>query len=427
MKQKTKVLFIHHGAVFGGAPTSLRNLVQGIAQNRRLSCTICCIWPQMVEFFSSLEHVKVCLYPRTGLFAGRVFMGWSPGISIRKLIYLIIEFIKSPIFIYREIRFLKNKQPDIVHLNSSILWCSAIAAKMCNIQIVWHIREASGDMRLDVFRRVYTWFIRKLSSKVICIGPQEFKVLGGYRSPKVIKIYNSLSDSYFSDNHYDKRKIREELGIPIESYIFLSLGGLSFKKGTYQFISALQYLPSSYSAVLVGSKPSGLSYQDSWLFNNMHKLEEKLVASGIKRYLTWDYDRRVARQIKRVDSNRLVLAGIVKDVKPFIKACDVLIFAGTTPHSARPVYEAWGLKKPVIVFDTEVMRHDINDGIDGVLVMEHTAEALASSIKEVSENSTLAQAMGTAGYSKACERFSMKKNNEKIMKIYMELLGENSI
>ncbi|MCI5208708.1 MAG: glycosyltransferase family 1 protein [Candidatus Electrothrix sp. ATG2] len=113
-------------------------------------------------------------------------------------------------------------------------------------------------------------------------------------------------------------------------------------------------------------------------------------------------------------------------MQTYIQASDVLVFAGTTPHSGRPVYEAWALKKPVIVFDSEVMRMDVEDRVDGIIVKEHTAEALAEAVRYLKSQPELCRKMGEAGNWKAKERFSLKNNTEKLLAIYKEVLREDS-
>ncbi len=119
--------------------------------------------------------------------------------------------------------------------------------------------------------------------------------------------------------------------------------------------------------------------------------------------------------------DNLIFTGVLEDVKPYIRACDALVFAGTTPHSGRPVYEAWAFKKPVITFDSIVMRMDVADGRDGCIVKKHSGKALASAILHLMENPSKARKMGINGHEKAKELFSLTRNSEKILDIYSEI------
>lgn len=426
MEKKIIVLYVHHGSVPGGAPKSLANMVYGIALDPDYSCTIGCIRPEMLSYFFS-NNISVVIYPKTGLYSGRIFIGWSRGLGIRKLLVLLAEIIKAPYFIAAEVRFLKRFKADIVHLNSSILWMSGIAARICDIPVVWHIREASNDSRYNLIRIAYAWFIRKIAKKVVCIGPQEYTKIGGEKSAKVEMIYNSLSDSYFSAKDQDTSKVKQRLGLPQRSFLFLSLGGMSFRKGTYQFVDALNHLPDSFVAVLAGAKPELGIKRPSFIDRTFFRLEELLVSRGLKGCLSWKYSLRLAATLSQIAHHRLVMTGVLTDVQDLLTACDVLVFAGTTPHSARPVYEAWALKKPIIAFDNEVMRKDIDHGVDGLLIPGQDSRALAKAIEYIQEHPQQAKKMGQKGFLKAIDRFSMEKNNLRIANIYKEILSENRI
>ena len=283
------------------------------------------------------------------------------------------------------------------------------------------IREASDDSRYNLVRIAYAWLVRKLAVKIIAIGPQEFEKIGGRTSSKVVRVYNSLADSYFQGVTCDKADLRKRLGLPPDAFIYLSLGGVSFRKGSYQFVKSLEHLPDLFVAVLAGKIPDRMHSTAGYVTQLTHRLENILVSHGWKSYFSWDYFTRVSGALAEADNSRIVLAGAVNSVQDYIRACDVLVFPGTTPHSGRPVYEAWALKKPVIAFRTEVMSRDIDDRVDGLLT-DHTTRDLADAIEWMRENPDLAEMMGEKGYRKAQERFSMKKNNNKIIEIYTEVL-----
>ena len=421
---KLKILYVHHGAVPGGAPTSLRNLVRGVS-GKGYQVVVGCIHTSMISFFSGVENIDVMKYPVTGLLSGRFFIAWS-RLSLKNVGLILKEIVFSPFYIYREIKFIKELHPDCVHLNSSILWMSAIAAKYCRKPLVWHIREASFDSDYNVVRRLYAWFIRSLADKVVCIGPHEYSKLSGGKSDKVALVYNSLDDSYFVGVSLSREELRAKMGLPAHSFLCLSLGGGSFRKGAYQLVGSLDHLSDEFALVIAGSMPETGDSAPDFVCRFKLLVENFLIEKGIKKFYSWGYDRRLAFALSTVDRDRYYGLGVVDDVKQCISACDVLVFAGTTPHSGRPVYEAWALKKPVLVFDSEVMRMDVEDGVDGMIVHEQTPEALAEALRYLKAHPGLCKKMGEAGYKKARDRFSLKENTDKLLGIYKEILGESS-
>jgi glycosyltransferase involved in cell wall biosynthesis len=79
------------------------------------------------------------------------------------------------------------------------------------------------------------------------------------------------------------------------------------------------------------------------------------------------------------------------------------------------------MDKPVIAFDTPVMRAEIDPGVDGLLVPRQDPQALATAIMQLSENPDLARGFGRRGRTKAVERFDRTKNSRKVLDIYRSL------
>ncbi len=422
---KPLIVYIHHGSIPGGAPTSLRNLTQGFMGNGFVRCRILCMHDSMRQFFAENHKVEIASYPKHGLISGRVFMAWTPPTPGR-LMLTLLEVISAPKHIAQEIKVLRQHTPDIVHLNSSILWTSAIATKILRLPVIWHIREASAGR--SIMRALYTRLVRRLADHVICIGPQEYHIFDGETHANVHQIRNSLDDSYFVTQSISRQEARKQLGIPEDRFVFASLGGSSFRKGPLQLLEALHELPQDYSLLLAGSRlPSARTKPaypwHAWLM----RLEESLWRHKIKQCILWYYPERLALALASVSPNRITMTGIINDVKPVIMAADVLVFAGTTPHSGRPLYEAWALGKPVIVFDSEVMRKEVVDAKDGLIIYEHTGKALAKALKRLRSDPKLARHLGENGRKKAEKLFSLQTNTDKLAEIYRKVFDANRI
>ena len=421
-----KIAFIHHGSVTGGAPTSLRNMVLGLSKiYPENEYTIYCVYKEMVPFFQGIENIKVKEYIKIPLYSGRVLIGHSSPHKMYHWKLFLEEIINRKTYIKDEEVFLRKEKPDILHLNSAIIWTSIVAAKRLKIPVVQHLREANYKKIPGRFlRRYYYNFISKHVEKIVCIGPREYKNAG--KTKKKLIIYNSLDNTFFNNNN-ETKIIRNILGISLKKYCFLSLGGNSFLKGTFQLIECTNYIDDDFLLLLAGERPIILNESISLKIRILLKCEELMLKLGIIKTLVKFYPQRLSIAIDKTKLSKINILGILYNVKPYINACDVLVFAGTTPHSARPVYEAWALKKPVIVFDSEVMRLDIEDGVDGIIVNKHTPKALAEALIYLRNNPEKAKKMGENGYRKAIDRFSLEKNTKKIFKIYKEIINEDCL
>ncbi|MFZ5759344.1 MAG: glycosyltransferase family 4 protein [Thermodesulfobacteriota bacterium] len=423
-KKRSNIIFIHHGAVPGGAPTSLRNLTIGLACYERLQLTVCCPFPAMIAFFAQVPGVRVIRYPRPCKVSGKVAIGWANLFRPMTFCQFVLDMLYAPVAIVREARFLRQLRPDIVHLNSSILWTSAIAAKLNRCLLVWHVRETFLGGKGNLRRKLYARFIAALADRVVCISPSEAASMDALHSAKHEIIYNSIDFSAFQPAGYDQQEEKKIIGFRATDFVILSLGGTSFRKGAFQLIDCLHYLEESVKVVIAGewtvTRPAALNSPAGILL----RVEDVLVKWGWKKFLSWLYPRRLANLFHGNVRSRVLFPGGVDQLPGLIAACDVLVFAGTTPHFARPIYEAWAMEKPVIVFDTPVMRSEVEDGVDGLLVAEHTGKALAAGIEQLRKNPAMGQAFGQKGRKKAMERFDLHQNAERIACMYFSLLGK---
>ena len=423
MKDKKKqyhIAFIHHGAVPGGAPTSLKNLIHGLTGCGSLQISICCAFSAMIPFFKTIPKVDVVKYPRPCKISGKVAIGWASIYNMKTFLMFFLDILYSPFAIIRECFFLRRLNPDIVHLNSSILWTSAIAAKLNRYPLVWHVRENFIGGPYNLRRKLYALFIRKFADKVICISPSEGISMDGADSDKIKVVYNSIDLSLFQEKLYSKTKERSKFGFKTDDFLILSLGGSSFRKGAFQLIEALHYLDDTCKIVIAGDSKIVGKIKNQKIVRLLHAMEDFLFNSGIKKYYSWFYEQRLANSLLKVDSSRLYCPGVVDadDLAKLISACDVLVFAGTTPHFARPIFEAWAMKKPVVVFDTSVMQEEITDGFDGIIVKEHTGIALAKALNDLKAKPEKCRKLGNSGWIKSQEKFDINKNAEMVLRIY---------
>jgi glycosyltransferase involved in cell wall biosynthesis len=263
--------------------------------------------------------------------------------------------------------------------------------------------------------------MKRIADRVVCIGPVEYEKIGGPGHDKVVRIRNSLDISYFEAAVPGRAEARQALGLPQDKYIYLSIGGLNYRKGTYQIIESTRHLSDAYFCIIVGTFAVRQPPYSRQVRSDLRR-EDLLFRLGLTGYLSKHYAERVSISLATVDPARIRIVGELDDVKTYIAACDALVFADTTSHSGRPVFEAWALKRPVIAFDTPAMRHEIEQGRDGLLVSPSTPAALADAIVSLHRNPERAQRMGEAGHAKALARFHPERNARRMLEVYEELL-----
>ncbi len=419
-----KILYIHHGSVPGGAPTSLRTMIRGLKNeyDNKVNIKVLCAYESMIPYFKEIKGIDVEKYIRPCTISGKVFI-WGDLFHIKKILYFIYELLLSPWIIRKEIEILKKENANLLHLNSSILWSSAIAGKILKIPVVWHIRETLSGGKFNIRKKLYSTFIKKTADRIICISPSELNNISGNHSKNASVIYNSVDFSNF-DRHQSAVEKERSTSEKSEQFIIVSLGGLSFRKGTYQLIDAMKILDHRFKMIIAGHCSLNVNNKFVPIKKTTLQLENILIQLNLKKYYSWFYTYRVQQSLQNVDSTKLEFIGVVNNIFNLLNLCDVLVFAGTTPHFARPVFEAWTLKKPVIVFDSIVMQQEIFHNNDGIIVKEHSGKALAEAISFLYQNPDKCQVFGKKGYIKAMEKFNLPKNTLKLISIYRKFLRD---
>lgn len=416
------VLYVHHGRVPGGAPTSLRTLLEGIRlEAPQMRLVVACIYDDIMPYFAEVEGVEVVKYVQAPVITGKKFIGWSPLTDLRTTLRSLRQLARVRRTISREVARIEALRPDVVHLNSSVLWTTAIAAKRLGIPVVWHVRETLFGAWWSPRKYLYGRFLRNTADAVIAIGPQDAASLGPDVEGKVTVVYNPIDLSRFVSGRHDPARSRAEIGVPPNVFAILSLGGFSPRKGALQLVKALKCLPDNYHLVVAGDRltPDSSGHLGRRLF---WRLEDIAVRLGLRATQTWNYGERVRSEAEPV-MGRVHQLGHVADVPPVIAACDVLVFGGTIPHFARPIYEAWAMEKPVIGFDTPVLRAEVSEGEDGLLPPRDSIDDIVKSLRRLGEDGERARRFGKNGRAKVMRRIDPQRSVDATLDVYRRVLG----
>lgn len=418
-----RVVYVHHGQTPGGAPTSLRTLLEGLGEAApTVGRLVACVFPPMMPFFAEVDGASVEQSPPAAVLLGKKLIGWNPLFARSSARESLRQLLTARQMIRDEAAWLEARSPDIVHLNSATLWTTALAAKRAGLPLVWHVRETLYGGRFSLRKRLYGRFIRRTADAVIAISPTDAAGLGPDPDGVVNVVYNAIDLARFAPERHDREEARTRLGLPRDGFLALSLGGISHRKGAWQLVKALNLLPQHVHVAIAGPGKPAAGSRNRRLRRLAWRIEDALVAFGLKPTQTQHYAARVGAEIRSGEA-RLHCPGYVDDVASWIAAADVLVFGGTIPHFARPVYEAWAMAKPVIAFDNPAMRREIEDGVDGFLVPRERPDMLAEAITRLAENPPLCRRLGEQGQKKALARFDRTQNTRAVLDVYADVLA----
>jgi glycosyltransferase involved in cell wall biosynthesis len=416
-----KVLSIHHGRVVGGAPTSLLHVMRQFDQDPDLDVTIACVHPEMEDFFKDrLDRVAVMDWSATSTFIGRMLIGWTPlsfGI-LKPLAKDILTLIPN---VREEARRIKAFQPDLVHLNSSVLLSSLIACRLVGVPVVVHNRECFGGGVWNLRRRFAGKLMRGLATQTVAISPVEEIRMGGQDDPSVTVVFNPIDFDVMTPDGRDPKAEKRALGIDEDKTLIISLGGAVARKGCAEIVAAAKHLPDEIQLLVAGpvpAKPSGSIGAKLALWS-----EDVALKLGLKRTYSAAYGDRLARLLAELPENKVLFSGVLTDVVPLIAASDAVVFAGTVPHFPRPAYEAWAMNTAVIVFDVDGVKQNVVPDQDGLIVPLGNVDALASAMLALHNDPQQRQAFGKSGHQKARERTLRAKSAAGLKQVWQAAIG----
>jgi glycosyltransferase involved in cell wall biosynthesis len=423
MAKSMRVVYVHHGqGIAGGAPVSLVNLILGIKRVAEVDIVILCLDDEMQTFFTSMTGASVAILPNPLKNIGKVLIWGISPLAWKTLKIVMREVLLLPISIWQQRKLFRKLKPDFVHLNSSVLFTSAIAARLEGIPIVWHVREVLAGGRFSLRRWFVGWLIRTLAHRVIAISPVEARQLGADRHGKVNVVYNSIDLSRFVPSATAHEEVRRELGFTPNHKVIISLGGVSHWKGTVELIDSMSFTEVNTHLILLGPPFIGNDFHVKRGIRVTLWIEDLLIRLGFQRSRLTQYVERVRMALATAPRERIHFLGNKENVIPFLNASDILVFAGTAPHFPRPVFEAWAMKKPVVIFDIVGIKEHVEDGVDAIVVKEKSGRALGHAVSSLLNDRQQMALIGERGYPKVGDLFDQVKNGEQVFSIYQEMI-----
>jgi glycosyltransferase involved in cell wall biosynthesis len=243
-------------------------------------------------------------------------------------------------------------------------------------------------------RRVINFFTSLLGSGSLVFSP---RVLAAEKSENLRK--NSVRLVPYGieipELAGDDGSIRRELGIPGDTFMWVTAGRLTAQKGYVHLLEAAAHLletGSSFALVIAGSG----ELED--------ELKEKARSLGL--------------------DGVVVFPGLRQDIPEFLRASDAFVLSSLWEGGPLVVLEAMAQELPVAatrVGDTEAM---VREGDTGFLVEPGDAASLARAMKQVMELGSQRAEFGRRAREDVLRNYSFMATQEGMERYYAELAGD---
>ncbi|MEP3207761.1 MAG: glycosyltransferase family 4 protein [Maribacter sp.] len=373
---KKKILFAHHAGGFGGAPKSMSYIIKGLDQDKYDAHLLNIAQGPINAFFETLPCELTV--PKKGI---RPFNG-SYVVESNLYHYLYGWFFLLP-SIFLAYRHIKRIKPDLIHINSSCIFAFAIAAYLCGVKTICHVRE---PIRKGWEGWPLRFFCKIFVSGFIAISQFDLDSLQlpeNTDKPYAV-IYNFVEKFDLEPTNLES-PFRRELGISKSDTLFLYLARFSASNGWMELIEmAKDVLHTRTDAhfVLVGANS-----------------EEHLVSTG---------------------HQNIHILKFRSDVDELLRASDVFVCPFTLPHFARGVIESAAYGKPSIGSNIGGVNELIKNQVTGFLY--ETKDDFKKSCLRLLEDEGLRKSMGLEAFKFAKENFDPDKNLKRTYEFYTNFI-----
>jgi glycosyltransferase involved in cell wall biosynthesis len=319
------------------------------------------------------------------------------GIPVR---CLDIQHLRDWNALPRLIRYLKEIEADLVHTQlefANIL--GNIAAKVLHLPSVCtiHVMPSLDVKTKSKLHQKLEWFALKyFCNQVISVSEEAREHhlrISGASPERVSTLYNGIDLSNFLNVDRERSEVRAELGVPPDANLLTTVAVLRPPKG-------IQYMIRALPAVLA----SNLNTYYLVVGNGSHRdsLAEEVRRSGV--------------------GNRVIFAGMRKDVPRFLAASDVFVLPTLTEALPTVLAEAMAAKLPIVASRVGGIPEMIVDGQNGCFVEPEDVDGLAKACIDLVNDPKKRAAMGNAGWSIVDRKFNIERQVDKLEELYMQQL-----
>jgi glycosyltransferase involved in cell wall biosynthesis len=391
----TRLLAVHHGGGIGGAPVSLLKLLAALD---RAEFSPHAVFTEAGEVTTYAQQLGVpANVVATG---GAFFYSAHARLTPRTMSRFLRTF---PQAVQTARHALRQRRPELLHLNTSVLLAWAAAARREGVPLVWTVREVLGPNRM--LRRWHADFILRHARRVVAISD----AVGACFPRPVERVYNAVDLKEFRlDLLNDAMAVRSELGLSPAASLVMLVGSVQRPKGHWLMLDALAQLPLDSELVLVtGGAASDYA---------------RSTRGRLKRVLGMPLDNLdlLLRDARRLGlARRVHVTGFRRDVARVLAAADVVVFPSLEPEGfGRPIIEAMALARPVVATDVGPSRELLGPGAGRLVPLD--ADALASTLADVLRSSETRHAMGRVGRARVEACFTLERQVAEMSAIYQQ-------
>ena len=323
----------------------------------------------------------------------------NAGIPVTKMrpVKLHSQDDKSLLGLWRRFDFcrkaIRELRPDLVHTHmdyANVL--GGMAAHRQGVPTVRHIHGVEGKSGTLLYRILYN-LTQNRQTQLLAVSDGLSRVFRDATGLTPMTLYNAVDESWFRSENIPQRDMRDELGLPPDTFLVGTVGRLVNAK--------------NYPAVLrCAQRVCGEAKDVHFLAAGDGPLLDEMVAQADSMGL----------------GQRVHFLGLRDDVPRILRDIDVFLLMSHGEGFGLVLVEAMWMRRPIVATNVRGINEVLTDGVEGFLVPPDDDEMAAQRVAELCDHPELRTQMGEAGYATATTRFSSSALASSLAQVYDQLL-----
>ena len=292
---------------------------------------------------------------------------------------------------------IREVRPDLVHTHGAL--SGRIAARRCRVPVVYSRHSAfpvPAKLKYPPGRWVNKLVNEHYADHIIAVSPatRDNLVESGISPKKITVVMNGISPVP-ETSPQDRARLREELGIPQDAFLFGILARIEDYKGHLYLIHAAR------------------------LLKDQGRTGFRILIAG-----TGSFEEEVARAVVEMGVGNVVqMLGFRSDVEQLLNILDVQLNASYgTEATSLALLEGMSLGLPSIVSDYGGNPFLIEQGVNGLVFPSQNSQALAKSMARLMDHSNEMRRMRRRAQEIFEARFTGCVFAQNIERIYLDVL-----
>jgi glycosyltransferase involved in cell wall biosynthesis len=387
------LLAVHQGGGLGGAPVSLLKLL-GALDRDHFRAVALFTETGSLQTYAASQGIEALIVPTGGAF----FYSAHARLAPRSLARFVRTF---PGAVQTARAVLRQRRPELVHLNTSVLLAWAAAARRERVPVVWVVREVLGPN--PALRKWHAGFIQRHARTVVAISNAVRACFANSDSIRVVH------------NAVDLNEFRPDVALERDDDepTLVMLGSVQRVKGHWLMLDVLERLPRAKLMLVAGGATS------SYAATPRGRLK-RLLRMPLDNLDAWQRDA-LARGL----GERIQVTGSLEphQVARVLAASDVLVFPSLEPEGfGRPIIEAMAMARPVVATDLGPSREIL--GPEAGRLVPPDATALARALQDLLESRAERARLGRNGRQRAEACFGLDRQVRQMAAIYADALRQ---